>query len=85
MMSKHTVIIFMLAFLFVKESVQKIVVGTDEIDKGCINYKIDQVFLYSTMECHQNITIEPKTKGTVRIAVVGDSTSMGVGGDRSIM
>ena len=52
MMLKHTVIIFMLPLLFVKESVQKIVVGTDENDKGCINYKIDQVFLYSTMECH---------------------------------
>jgi len=51
-MLKHTVLIFMLALLFVKESVQKIVVGTDEIDKDCINYKIDQVFLYSTMECH---------------------------------
>ena len=40
---------------------------------------------YTTIECWNNQTIEPKPKGLTRIAVVGDGTTVGVGSRRSTL
>lgn len=48
-------------------------------------YNIDNVMRFSTVECWQNETVKPKTQGTIRIAVVGDATTMGVGSNRSTL
>ena len=48
-------------------------------------YYPDEVMRFSTVECWQNKTIDPKPKGTIRIAVVGDATTIGVGSSRETM
>jgi hypothetical protein len=48
-------------------------------------YYVDEVMRFSTIECWQNQTVDPKPQGTVRIAVVGDATTVGVGSKRSTL
>ena len=48
-------------------------------------YYIDDVMRFSTVECWQNQTVQPKAQGTIRIAVVGDATTVGVGSNRSTL
>ena len=45
-------------------------------------YTPDPILKYSTIDCLNGEPIEPKPEGTIRIAVVGDSTTVGVGSSR---
>ena len=64
------------AALLVKES------ATKDKPTNPHEYTPDPVLKYSTLDCHAHKPVPPKTEGTVRIAVVGDSTSVGYGGSR---
>ena len=45
-------------------------------------YTPDQILKYSNIDCYQNVPIDAKPQGTIRIAVVGDSTTLGIGSSR---
>ena len=48
-------------------------------------YFPDEVMRYTSIECWNNQTIDPKPQGFTRIAVVGDGTTVGVGSSRSLL
>lgn len=75
-MFKQFIQLFVVALL-VKESVTK------DKPTNAHEYTPDPVLKYSTLECHQHKPIPPKTEGVVRVAVVGDSTTVGTGSSRS--
>ena len=45
-------------------------------------YMPDPVMKYGSVECYMQKPIPPKPEGTVRMAVVGDMTTVGYGSDR---
>ena len=49
------------------------------------DYFKDEVMRFSTYECWKEQPVDPKPKGLTRIAVVGDSTTIGAGSGRSMM
>lgn len=49
------------------------------------DYFKDEVMRFTTNECWQNQPVDAKPKGVTRIAVVGDSTTLGVGSKRSML
>jgi len=74
-MFKQFIVCFTLALL-VKESVTK----DHPTNPG--EYTPDSILRYSTTDCYWHTKIEPKPQGTIRIAVVGDSTTVGQGASR---
>lgn len=49
------------------------------------DYFKDEIMKFSTQECWLNKTADPKKPGTIRLAFVGDSTTLGIGSKRDMM
>jgi len=49
------------------------------------DYFKDEIMRFTTYECWKEQPVDPKPKGMTRIAVVGDATTLGVGGERSML
>ena len=49
------------------------------------DYFKDEVMRFTTQECWLNQTVAAKPPGVTRIAILGDSTTLGVGSSRSML
>lgn len=49
------------------------------------DYFKDEIMRFTTYECWKEQPVDPKAKGVTRIAIVGDSTTLGVGSPRSML
>ena len=62
-----------------------IFVGIAEGQLWRADYFKDEVMRFTTYECWKEQPVDPKVKGVTRIAIVGDSTTLGVGSSRSML
>jgi len=49
------------------------------------DYFKDEIMRFTTYECWKEQAVDAKAKGVTRIAIVGDSTTLGVGSSRSML